>query len=175
MPTRGAVAFTSDGQEIYPLYNNRAEVTLEACEVDSCNQHVGGGGGAAHLHGDPFGSWCTYSEANYSSLDAHPPQIGWSLDGPSIYGRHLSTNAPGYNVALDDCGGHDHGTYGYHYHAQVYTEVTDSGCVEKSVPVGTDRMQPTRLGSTSAGREIFRRSLAFGTRAQPATMRHAVE
>jgi hypothetical protein len=54
---------------------------------------VGQGGGAPHLHGDPFGSYpgmCLYSKANYSSLSAHPPQIGWSRDGYSIYGRYLS-------------------------------------------------------------------------------------
>ena len=36
-----------------------------------------------------------------------------------VYGRYLSTSAPGYSVALDDCGGHVHDSYGYHYHAQV--------------------------------------------------------
>ena len=36
-----------------------------------------------------------------------------------VYGRYLSTSASGYSVALDDCGGHAHDSYGYHYHAQV--------------------------------------------------------
>lgn len=119
LPTRGAVGMSVNGQEIYPLYNNRAELTPDSCEVDSCNEHVGGGGGQPHLHGDPFGAWCLYSAANYTTLASHPPQIGWALDGPTIYGRHLSTGAPGYEVALDDCGGHAHGDYAYHYHTQV--------------------------------------------------------
>jgi hypothetical protein len=89
------------------------------------------------LQGDPFGKWCLYSEANYTSLDSHPPLIGWSLDGPPIYGRYLHVNAPGYNIALDDCGGHAHGSLPYHYHAQVITAYTDAGCTERSVPVGT--------------------------------------
>lgn len=63
------------GQDIFPLYNNRAELTPDACEVDSCNEHIGGGGGQPHLHGDPFGTSCLYSAANYSSLSAHPPQV----------------------------------------------------------------------------------------------------
>jgi hypothetical protein len=130
------------GQDIFPLYNNRAELTPDNCEVDSCNEHIGGGGGQPHLHGDPFGTSCLYSAANYSSLSAHPPQvrpactlllpvcsplmaalaalqIGWAYDGPFIYGRYLSTSAPGYSTALDNCGGHTHDSYAYHYHTQV--------------------------------------------------------
>ena len=90
-------------------------------------QHVPGGGGQPHLHGDPFGSWCLYSAANYSSSTVHPPQIGWALDGPSIYGRHLSTSNVGYSTSLDSCGGHVHGSYAYHYHTQVLNATTDSG------------------------------------------------
>jgi hypothetical protein len=41
------------------------------------------------------------------------------LDGYSWYGRHLSESAVGYSTPLDDCGGHSHGDYGYHYHSQV--------------------------------------------------------
>jgi hypothetical protein len=50
--------------------------TPEHCEVDSCNEHVGQGGGWPHLHGDPFGPTCLYSAANYSSDVIHPPLIG---------------------------------------------------------------------------------------------------
>ncbi len=46
-------------------------------------------------------------------------QIGWSRDGALIYGRYLSTSAPGYALGLDSCGGHEHDSYGYHYHTQV--------------------------------------------------------
>ena len=90
---------------------------------------MGGGGGQPHLHGDPFGSWCLYSAANYSSPTVHPPQIGWAYDGPSIYGRHLSTTSIGYSTPLDSCGGHVHDGYAYHYHAQVLNATTDAGAV----------------------------------------------
>ena len=49
-----------------------------------------------------------------------------SLDGFPIYGRYLDDTAPGYSIALDDCGGHTHSpdtnSYGYHYHSQVLTQ-----------------------------------------------------
>lgn len=92
------------------------------CEVDACNEHVGQGGGQPHFHGDSFG--CQYTAADYTSVDMHPPIIGWSYDGYDIRGRHLSESAPGYNAPLlDDCGGHVHDSdteaLGYHYHTQV--------------------------------------------------------
>jgi hypothetical protein len=49
-----------------------------------------------------------YTSANYSSLSAHPPLVGFGLDGFWIYGRHLATDAPGYSIPLDNCGGHNH-------------------------------------------------------------------
>ena len=61
--------------DIFPTFNNRAELTDDSCEVDTCNEHVGGGGGQPHLHGDPFGPYCLYSGANYSSETAHAPQV----------------------------------------------------------------------------------------------------
>ena len=101
---------------------------------------MGGGGGQPHLHGDPFGSWCLYSLRNYTTGGMHPPQIGWAFDGVTIYGRHVSTENYGYSLVLDDCGGHSHGIFGYHYHAQVLTAYTDSGAVDgdkEGIPVGT--------------------------------------
>ncbi len=41
------------------------------------------------------------------------------MDGFLLYGRYLSAAADGYSVALDICGGHNHSSYGYHYHTQV--------------------------------------------------------
>ncbi len=66
------------------------------------------------LHGS-----CMNSAANYSSTTVHPPLIGFGRDGPSIYGRYLYTTSVGYTVALDDCGGHIHDGYEYHYHTMV--------------------------------------------------------
>ena len=126
LPIAGAVGFTMTTQQIFPMFNNRGAYTPENCEVDACNQHVGQGGGQPHTHGDPFGPTCLYSRSNYvntatCAFDAtvHPPQIGFSFDGFAIHGRHLSASAVGANAALDLCGGHEHGSFGYHYHAQI--------------------------------------------------------
>ena len=97
--SRGPAGVTIGGQEIFPVYNNRGQYTPQDCEVDACNEHVGQGGGQPHLHGDPFHSTdgvCLYGPANYTSDSAHPPLWGFSLDGYSIYGRHLSENNEGY-------------------------------------------------------------------------------
>jgi len=108
---------------------------------------VGQGGGPPHLHGDPFGNGtgasCLYGPQNYTSVDgttsvdAHPPIIGFSFDGHLIYGRHLSTDAPGYQKPkLDACGGHSHdedsydiynfSLADYHYHTQVFDALVDN-------------------------------------------------
>jgi len=76
---------------------------------------------------------CHYGPANYTDgTDGHPPVIGFAYDGPTIYGRYLSTSAPGFSDGLDDCGGHEHSADstaygGYHYHAQVISATTSSG------------------------------------------------
>ena len=126
LPSAGPAGVSIDGQDAFPVFNNGALLTPSWCEVDSCNEHVGQGGGPPHLHGDPFGEKCLYSQQNYtgidgtaSSINAHPPLIGWSLDGPSNYGRYLSLDAPGGRVELDECGGHTHDNMPYHYHARI--------------------------------------------------------
>ena len=128
LPSWAGVGVTVTGQSIYPLYSNVAQITLDACEVDTCNEHVGQGGGQPHLHGDPFhasDSKCLYGPANYTDgTTGHPPVIGFSFDGPTIYGRYLSESAPGFSVGLDDCGGHEHGDYVYHYHTQIIEATT---------------------------------------------------
>ena len=81
-------------------------------------------------HGDPFGPQCLYSCANYSSTAAHPPLIGYGLDGYPIFGRHLSASAPGASVALDDCGGHVHSGMGDPYIVDnSYQCVTSCHCL----------------------------------------------
>jgi hypothetical protein len=151
LPTRGSVAVSIAGQDIYPAFNNNAYLAPQKCEVDSCNEHVGGGGGQPHLHGDPFGTFCLYSSLNYTSSTVHPPQIGWSLDGPSIYGRHLSTKNEGYSTPLDDCGGHVHTGYTYHYHAQVLTSTVDNGVA----PTQKDQIGTTYYASTTGPYIVF--------------------
>ena len=155
LPVSGPVGYTLAGQDIFPVYNNRGTLTPEQCEADGCNQHVGREGGQPHLHGDPFGPTCFYSAANYSSLAAHPPLIGYAVDGHGIFGRHLSESAPGYSDTLDVCGGHSHGAYGYHYHAQVVNATTDTIAAQGvrpglSFPVGTPGVYQCFRGNLSA-------------------------
>jgi hypothetical protein len=135
LPADSGIGITVNGQSIYPTYSNTGQVTLDSCEVDSCNEHVGQGGGQPHLHGDPFSATdgkCLYSPQNYTDASGnqdntvHPPIIGFSLDGPVIYGRYLSNTAPGFSTGLDTCGGHEHGDYAYHYHTQIFQATTTS-------------------------------------------------
>jgi hypothetical protein len=148
LPIDGAVGFALTTQQLFPMYNNRGGYTPAQCEVDACNQHVGQGGGQPHLHGDPFGSNCLYSKANYTNaatgaFDAtvHPPLIGYSFDGFAIHGRHLSTSAVGFGTALDTCGGHVHDNLAYHYHAQIVSANTNT--VGSAAPgVGTGYTYP---------------------------------
>ena len=143
LPADGAIGLTVSGQPMFPVFNNNAEYTPQKCEVDSCQEHVGQGGGAPHLHGDPFGdeqtTRCLYGPSNYSSTSQHPPIIGFSFDGHLIYGRHLTENDLGYTApGLDACGGHSHTATGdvdehgnslgtYHYHAQIFAATVGRG------------------------------------------------
>jgi hypothetical protein len=83
----------------------------------------------------------TNSVTGSNDITAHPPVVGFSADGILIYGRYLSTSAPGFqSPKLDACGGHSHtstsdydaygnplfGYAGYHYHTQVFDGVTSS-------------------------------------------------
>ena len=106
MPNGGPIAWALNG---LPWFNNfpSGTYTWANCEMDKCNSHAGQGLDL-HYHGDPFGPQCMYSAANYANTSVHPPLIGYGADGYPIFGRHLSSNAPGYSVALDECGGHVH-------------------------------------------------------------------
>ena len=130
LPSAAGIGFTISGQQLFPMYNNRGALTPQNCEVDACNSHVGQGGGQPHLHGDPWGPTCLYYKQNYTTgglynTSVHPPLVGFSFDGYSIYGRHLSASAVGASVALDACGGHSHDCFGYHYHHQTVQGTTD--------------------------------------------------
>eukprot|EP00933_Yihiella_yeosuensis_P068701 TRINITY_DN7462_c0_g1_i1.p1 TRINITY_DN7462_c0_g1~~TRINITY_DN7462_c0_g1_i1.p1 ORF type:complete len:468 (+),score=104.16 TRINITY_DN7462_c0_g1_i1:167-1405(+) len=153
-----------NGQSIFPIYNNNAKYTPEKCEVDSCSNHVGQGGGQPHFHGDPFGDQdssgsspdkCLYGPSNYSgsSKSSHPPIIGFAHDGHLIYGRYLSTSAPGFAAPLlDACGGHSHTTAGkdehgfdltnYHYHTQVF----DATCGSNGMCTAGDSYKASTTG-----------------------------
>ena len=140
-PVRGPIGITITGQEIFPLYNNVGYLAPEKCEIDTCNQHIGAGGGQTHIHGDPFGAWCMYDVDNYTSAAHHPPQIGWIFDGHGTFGRYIDTSSLGFNVPLDGCGGHDHDDIGYHYHAAINEAVTDGGRYNPPSPTYDDFIQ----------------------------------
>lgn len=154
LPADSGVAGFTSGQLSWPVFNNNAEFTPQKCEVDICNQHVGQGGGGAHLHGDPFGPYCQYSSSDYmdssctQSNSVHPPQVGWANDGFPIHGRYLSYTAPGQSVNLDTCGGHDHDGLGYHYHTQLTIETTYWSNTPPFVASGTKAGVPYYVGST---------------------------
>eukprot|EP00929_Paragymnodinium_shiwhaense_P108337 TRINITY_DN74650_c0_g1_i1.p1 TRINITY_DN74650_c0_g1~~TRINITY_DN74650_c0_g1_i1.p1 ORF type:complete len:582 (-),score=48.68 TRINITY_DN74650_c0_g1_i1:312-2057(-) len=141
IPSDNGVGMGVNGQMLFPVYNNNAEYASQKCEMDSCSNHIGQGGGQPHIHGDPFGDQdsskdgpdrCLYGPSNYSSgSTGHPPIIGFAFDGHLIYGRYLDSSAPGFAApTLDVCGGHAHTNAGtdehgfdlkqYHYHTQVF-------------------------------------------------------
>jgi hypothetical protein len=132
LPKSGPNSMAISGLPLFPAYNDRSELAWGSCEMDGCNAHVGQGFDY-HYHGDPYGGGtpnneCLYSASNYSSPSAHPPLIGISMDGYSIFGRYLDSTAPGQSIALDDCGGHIHPEIPeYHYHAQLLTSSAQGG------------------------------------------------
>lgn len=127
MPAAGAIGVAIDGVPIFPNYNNRGMFTWISCEVDRCNSHSGKGEDY-HYHGDPYGAECLYTEADYGSnpATAHPSVIGFAFDGYIIYGRYTQAGQDNQALALDACGGHEHTTYGYHYHPELETVTTTS-------------------------------------------------
>lgn len=172
LPSAGSTGVSIGGEDVFPVFSDQVVLTPESCEVDSCNEHVGQGGGGPHLHGDPFhqtAGKCLYSPEDYvldgvQNVEAHPPLVGFALDGPSIYGRYLSTNAPGYSVTMDDCGGHVHTDYVYHYHAQVKSATAtsrnkakvDEGTEFPAFPFGPDqcyKVDISQIASYWAGNE----------------------
>lgn len=93
LPESGPASVSVSGQSIFPLYNNVGSIAMADCEMDLCSAHAGQGFDY-HYHGDPFhpvAGTCMYSPDDYDSdVSAHPPLIGWGLDGYEVYGRHLS-------------------------------------------------------------------------------------
>jgi len=117
----GPVGVATNGVPYFPNFNNVGSLTWTSCEVDACNAHSGRAADY-HFHGDPYG--CLYSATSVTAN--HPNLIGYSLDGYGMYGRHTTATQDNVNLALDSCGGHSHGTYGYHYHAQTVQSTTSS-------------------------------------------------
>lgn len=131
LPMSGAIGVMINGVPIYPNEDNRGETIQDSCEADRCMAHVGRGADY-HYHGDPFGATCMYHDTNYTG--SHPMLIGWGSDGPGIYGRYTAATQEGRSVDLDDCGGHTHTDFGYHYHPNV-VEKKHSGSVTYEAPL----------------------------------------
>jgi len=116
LPMSGAVGVTLSGVPIYPALDNVDLLAWAVCESDQCNAHAGKGFDY-HYHGDPYGPNCMYADSMYNGT--HPMLIGFGVDGYLIFGRYTATTQDYYDTALDTCGGHTHGDYGYHYHSHV--------------------------------------------------------
>jgi len=132
LPMSGAIGVMVNGVPIYPNEDNRGQTIQESCEADRCMAHVGKGADY-HYHGDPFGATCMYNEENYTS--SHPMLIGWGVDGPSVYGRYTAAAQEGRDVDLDDCGGHVHTTFAYHYHPNVIQKNGSSGATYEAAMI----------------------------------------
>lgn len=110
-----------DGVVIYPSYNNNLRVAAADAEITSTGIHVGRGMGL-HYHADGHGyngnGINLYNYSDYDNQD-HPPLIGFSYDGIALFGKYEGNypNMEGFDEELDDFGGHDHSSFGYHYHA----------------------------------------------------------
>ena len=149
IPIYGPLSIAVTGQVLYPIYDDKGYTSQEMCEVETCNGHAGIGYDY-HYHGDPYHHTpgvCMYSPLDYTdSVYGHPPLIGYGLDGYKVYGRHLKETNLGYSTALDDCGGHSHGTgeYStYHYHSQVkqFSSLANS-ILSSAVSSGTSYLGP---------------------------------
>tara|TARA_B100001287_G_C22586984_1_gene483784 strand:- start:158 stop:1030 length:873 start_codon:yes stop_codon:yes gene_type:complete len=121
-----SIGVAIDGVKIYPLFNNTLVPAPEKGEITSNGCHVGQGL-SLHWHCDGYGSnnngLNLYNDDDYEN-HTHPPLIGFSFDGHALFGKYRTgDNHDGNTIALDEYGGHSHGSYGYHYHAHKVENV----------------------------------------------------
>jgi arylsulfatase A-like enzyme len=103
---RGAVALGANGIPIFNPRNNTGQFSQAIGELDDYGGHCGRADDY-HYHIAP-----THL---YSVLTPDKP-CAWALDGYPIYGYLEPDGAA--QQALDVDGGHNHGAWGYHYHAR---------------------------------------------------------
>jgi hypothetical protein len=143
-------AVAVDGVVVFPSYNNGLHFSQEPGELSVRAMHSGRGLGV-HYHADPHGAALADPEDNtdtglnlYNEGDylghLHPPIISIGFDGVAGYGFYLDgdTASDGVNVDLDLFGGHEHGEYGYHYHAFA----TDRQVENSSIDYTTHELGP---------------------------------
>ena len=130
-----SIGVAVDGVTIYPAFNNNIRFAVEDAEITGSGIHVGGGL-ELHYHADGHGyngnGINLYNIADYETHD-HPPVIGIAYDGIALFGKYETAYSAmaGFNIPLDEFGGHDHGQgFGYHYHAHPET-------VTSGDPLGT--------------------------------------
>ncbi len=103
---RGAVALAANGIPIFNPRNNTGQFSQAIGELDAYGGHCGR---ADDYH---------YHIAPTHLYSVHTPDkpCAWALDGYPIYG-YLEPDGSAQQP-LDADGGHDHGGWGYHYHAR---------------------------------------------------------
>jgi hypothetical protein len=120
-----------DGVVIYPSYNNTLSFAQSAGELSAHGMHSGRGLGV-HDHSDSHSSAGNglhlYNATDYIGR-SHPPVISMGYDGVAGYGVYADgdTDSDGATISLDDFAGHEHGSYGYHYHSVAGSEASALG------------------------------------------------
>jgi hypothetical protein len=146
---------------LYPVLNNTLTPSCIAAELTALGHHSGAGLGL-HYHADSF--QCGLNNVNlYNITDyinkVHPPLIGFGFDGIALYGSYSYgynatkntytykySNMQGYKISLDKYGGHTHGNYGYHYHANPISSQSIP-CYKSQAGSGTYSVYALMYGS----------------------------
>jgi hypothetical protein len=102
---RGAIALAANGIPIFNPQNNRGEVAAEIGELDKWGGHCGRADDY-HYHIAPV---------HLQAVLGVDKPVAWALDGYPIYGYTEPDGSP--RQPLDAEGGHNHGSWSYHYHA----------------------------------------------------------
>ena len=103
---RGAVALAADGVAIFNPRNNTGQFSHAIGELDAYGGHCGLGDDY-HYHIFP---------THLTAVLGNDKPIAWALDGYPVYG-YVEPDGTAMQV-LDGDGGHNHGSWGYHYHAR---------------------------------------------------------
>jgi hypothetical protein len=120
---RGAIALASNGVAIFNPANNTGRVSYEIGELDYYGGHCGMADDY-HYHIIPM-----HLSSRFGGPLTDDLPVAWALDGYPIYGYVEPDGTT--RQALDSNGGHDHGSWGYHYHA------IGNNTVDATHPYGT--------------------------------------